>query len=106
MPSTDRRQGRDHHDGLEGRMTDSLETRVLRAMTVGLDSVLGIRISLNADETAVAAVLAELVATGLVRVDEGGETYVLTEAGVERAAASLLVEPVKSGRSWLRRRQS
>lgn len=86
-------------------MTDSLETRVLRAMTVGLDSVLGIRISLNADELAVAAALAELVETGLVQVGPGGDTYALTEAGAERAQASLVIEPPKSGRSWLKRRQ-
>lgn len=87
-------------------MTDSLETRVLRAMTMGLDSVLGIRISLNADETAVAIALAELEATGLVTLGEGGDTYRLTEAGVERAQASLIVEPIKSGRSWRRRRRT
>lgn len=87
-------------------MTDSLETRVLRAMTVGLDSALGLRISLNADETAVAVALAELVAAGLVEVDEGGDTYRLTETGVERAQASLIHEPSKSGRSWRRRRRS
>ena len=59
-------------------------------MTVGLDSALGIRISLNADELAVAAALAELVETGLVRVDESGDGYVLTQAGIERAQASLV----------------
>jgi hypothetical protein len=85
---------------------DSLETRVLRAMTVGLDSALGIRISLNADELAVAAALAELVETGLVRVDDSGDGYVLTQAGIERAQASLVIEPPRSGRSWLKRRQS
>ena len=79
-------------------MEDSLETRVLRAMTVGLDSALGIRISLNADELAVAAALAEL--------DESGDRYVLTQAGIERAQASLVIEPPRSGRSWLKRRQS
>ena len=85
-------------------MTDSLETRVLRAMSVGLDSVLGIRISLNADETAVSAALAELVETGLVQAGPAGETFVLTETGVERAQASLVIEPAKPGRSWFKRR--
>ena len=87
-------------------MADTLETRVLRAMTVGLDSVLGIRISLNADELAVEAALAELVDTGLVQVGPGGDTFALTETGTERARASLVIEPSKSGRSWLKRRQS
>jgi hypothetical protein len=54
-------------------------------MTVGLDSVVGIRVSLNADETDVRVALAQLVETGLVKVDESGERFVLTRAGADLA---------------------
>lgn len=68
-------------------MSTNLDTRVLAAMTVGLDTAVGLRVSLGASEHEVLDALARLTQSGLVRADDDGSRFVLTTAGAQVAAA-------------------
>ena len=66
-------------------MPGPMQLRVLRAMTVGLDSVTGLQVSLNADEDDVRRALAQLVDSGLVghAGTDAGAGFSPTKSGAE-----------------------
>ena len=71
-------------------------------MTIGLDSVVGIRVSLNASESDVRTALAQLVETGLVRAGEADDNFVLTHAGQQVATTGGISSPHGGGRGGRR----